>query len=70
MLQCPLAKPAAGDGGDGIGHAAVDLHIDDQALALGCFIYAEESAAEHRHPNAQYLAWADTTPVHRNSIGQ
>ena len=70
MFQRALAKPTASDGSDGIGHTAVDLHIDDQALALGRLVYPEESAAQHRHPHAQYLAWAEATPVHRNSIDQ
>jgi hypothetical protein len=68
MFQRPPPKPTAGDPSDRVGHAAVNLHINDQTLAMGWFIYAKESAAQHRHPHAQDLAWTEATAMHGNRI--
>jgi hypothetical protein len=70
MLQGTLAEAAAGDSSNGIGHAAVNLNIDNQALALGWLVYAKKLAAQHGHPYAQYLTRADTTPVYCRGISK
>ncbi len=59
-LQRPLAQPAAGHHGDGVGGAAVDLDEGDKALAIlaARVDEAEAFASEHRHPHAQHLAGA------------
>ena len=61
-LEGAFAEAAAGDDGDGVGGAAVDLHEGDEALAVfggeaaaGVF-YAEALAAEQGHANAEDLA--------------
>ncbi len=55
-----LAEAAAGDDGDGVGGAAVDLDIGDEALAVDALwvVDAEAFAAEHSHAYAKDLASA------------
>jgi hypothetical protein len=70
MFQRTSSKPTASHRSDRICHAAIDLHIDDQALPLAWLVDAKEMTAQNCHPYTQDLAWAGTTPVHCNSIGK
>ena len=60
-LQRAFAETAAGDDGDGIRGAAVNLHEYDQALAIfsARIGQAESSASQHRHTHAEHLAGAE-----------
>ena len=60
-LQRSFAEAAAGDDGDGVGGAAVDLDEGDEALAVGAFgvVDAEALAAQHGHADAKDLAGAE-----------
>ena len=63
-FQGSAAQPGAGDIGDGIRGAAVDLHIGDQLLAMfGCFgiLNADELAAEHGHAHPDRLTRAQVS---------
>jgi predicted ABC-type ATPase len=70
MLQSALAEATTSDGSNGVSHAAVDFNIDYEALALGWFINPQKLTAQHRHPNPQHLARADTTPVYCRGISK
>ena len=64
-LDGALAEAAAGDDGDGVGGAAVDLDEGDEALAVFGIdeafgvVDAEALAAEHGHADAEDLAGAE-----------
>ena len=63
-LEGALAEAAAGDDGDGVGGAAVDLDEGDEAFAVGIdeafgVVDAEALAAEHGHADAEDLAGAE-----------
>ena len=62
-LQGALAEAAAGDDGDGVGGAAVDLDEGDEALAVAArgrgVVDAEALAAQHSHADAEHLAGAE-----------
>jgi hypothetical protein len=60
-LDGSFAEPAAGDDGNSIGGATVDLDEGDEALAVDAFgvVDAEAFAAEHSHADAEDLARAE-----------
>ncbi len=70
MLEGALAEAAAGDDGDGIGGAAVDLDEGDEALAVGVeravgemagagVVDVEMVEGEHGHAHAEDLTGAE-----------
>ncbi len=72
MLEGALAEAAAGDDGDGVGGAAVDLDEGDQALAVGVegavgemagagVVNVEAGKREHGHADAEDLAGTEMT---------
>ena len=56
-----MAQSAAGDDGDGVGGAAIDLDEGNEALAVGAFrsVNTEALAAEHCHAHAEDLTGAE-----------
>jgi hypothetical protein len=70
MLQGSFAEPTPCNRSNSIGHAAVDLHIDNQAFAMIRLVDAKEPATQHGHPHTQHLAGTDTAPMHLRSINQ
>jgi len=60
-LEGAFAKTAAGDDGDGVGGAAVDLHKGDESLAIGTarLVDAKSLAANHGEANAEDLSGAE-----------
>ena len=61
-FQGALAEAAVGDQRDGIGDATVDLHVSNQAFALGDGVVdAEFAEAEHGQAHAQDLAGAEVS---------
>ena len=64
-LEGALAEAAAGDDGDGIGGAAIDLDEGDEALAVGAVhqaagvVDAQHAAAQHGHADSKYLPGAE-----------
>jgi hypothetical protein len=58
-FQRALAQAAVGHECDRVGHAAVDFHVSDQALAVLDRVFdAQFAQAQHRQPHAQHLAGA------------
>ena len=62
-LEGALAEAASGDDADGVGHAAVDFDIGDEALAVFAVrvVEAEQFEAEHGHADAEDLSGADVS---------
>jgi hypothetical protein len=60
-LEGTFAEAAAGDDGDGVGGAAIDLDEGDEAFAVGSLgvVDAQASTAEHRQTNAEDLSGAE-----------
>ena len=68
-FQRALTQPAIGDQRHGIRHAAVDLHVCNDALALGDRIFDPQLLQpQHRQPHSQHLPRAQMSMRNRRKF--